>query len=447
MIGTLERALPGRVSVAAGDLETHSRDENYPESRPPLAVVYARSLEDVRETLAWARATHTPVIPFGAGTSLEGHLVPVEDCISLDLSRLNAIHAVRPGDFLAEVGPGLTRVALNAALKHTGLFFPVDPGADASLGGMAATNASGTTTVRYGGMRQNVAALEVVLASGEVVSLGRPVRKTSSSYDLKDLFIGSGGTLGIITRLTVHLHPLPEYVHTLRVFFPSLRAAAEAAYGIMASALPVARLELLDRLSLRAINQFLSRDYPERPALFIEFHSSTAEAIAAESRAATDIVQTAGAEEIAIAMTEEERLAQWEARHRLYWAVRGLHPTDHHTVTDTAVPLSAIPAMVAYMEQLLDELDLEGGIIGHIGDGNLHALVATPPEHDGRALAFSARVVEHALALGGTASGEHGIGLTKRRFLEAEHGDAVPWLRRVKALFDPDNLLNPGKVV
>jgi D-lactate dehydrogenase (cytochrome) len=447
MIETLQRAMPGRVSVAASDLETHGRDENYPESRPPLAVVYARSLEDVREALAWARATHMPVIPFGAGTSLEGHLVPVGDSISLDLSQMNTVHAVRPADFLAEVGPGLTRVGLNAALKHTGLFFPVDPGADASLGGMAATNASGTTTVRYGGMRQNVAALEVVLASGEVLALGRPVRKTSSSYDLKDLFIGSGGTLGIITRLTLHLHPLPEYVHTLRVFFPSLSAAAEAAYGIMASALPVARLELIDRLGLRAINQFLQRTYPEQPALFIEFHSSTAEAIAAESRAAMAIVKDSGAEEIAVATTEEERIAQWEARHRLYWAARGLHPTYHHTVTDTAVPLSAIPEMVSYMEQLLDELALEGGIVGHIGDGNVHALVSTPPERDVRALEFSARVVERALALGGTASGEHGIGLTKRKFLEAEHGAAVPWLRQIKALFDPDTLLNPGKVV
>ena len=447
MIGTLERALPGRVSVAASDLETHSRDENYPESRLPLAVVYAHSVEDVREALAWARATHIPVIPFGAGTSLEGHLVPIGDCISLDLSQMNAIHTVRPEDFLVEVGPGLTRVGLNTALKHTGLFFPVDPGADASLGGMAATNASGTTTVRYGGMRQNVAALEVVLASGDLLSLGRPVRKTSSSYDLKDLFIGSGGSLGVITRLSLHLHPLPEYVHTLRVFFPNLTAAAEAAYSIMASALPVARLELIDRLGLRAINQFLQRTYPEQPALFLEFHSSTAESIAAESRAAVALVTASGAQEITVATTEEDRIAQWEARHRLYWATRGLHPTYHHTVTDAAVPLSAIPEFIAFTDQLLTEFALEGSIIGHIGDGNVHALVATPQDQDARALQFSARLVERALALGGTASGEHGIGLTKRKFLEAEHGDALPWLRRVKALFDPDNLLNPGKVV
>jgi D-lactate dehydrogenase (cytochrome) len=231
------------------------------------------------------------------------------------------------------------------------------------------------------------------------------------------------------------------------VFFPSLVAAAEAAYGIMASALPVARMELVDRLGLQAINQSLQGNYPEQPALFIEFHSSTAEAIAAESRAAVEIVQYAGAEQIGVATTEEERIAQWEARHRLYWVARGLHPTYHHTVTDTAVPLSAIAEMVAYTEKLFVELDLKGSIVGHIGDGNVHALVSTPPEQDARAHEFSARVVERALALGGTATGEHGIGLAKRKFLDAEHGAAVPWLRRMKTLFDPDGLLNPGKVV
>ncbi|MGH2487250.1 MAG: FAD-binding oxidoreductase, partial [Ktedonobacterales bacterium] len=235
-----------KVSVSASVLETHGHDENYPQARAPLAVVFAEGADDVRAALAWARETRTPLIPFGSGTSFEGQLVPLGPAISLDLTRMNRVLAIHPDDFLVEVEPGVTREALNTALRHTGLFFPVDPGANASLGGMAATNASGTTTVRYGGMRQNVAALEVILANGETLHLGRAVRKTSSGYDLKDLFIGSGGTLGVITRLTLRLHPVPEHVHTLRVFFPGLNEAARAAYAIMANALPVARIELMD---------------------------------------------------------------------------------------------------------------------------------------------------------------------------------------------------------
>lgn len=447
MIASLKEALGRKVSTSPSVLEAHGRDENYPAARPPLAVVYAESVADIQAALAWARAERVPVIPFGAGTSLEGHLVPQGPALSLDLSRMNRVLAVRPEDFLAEVEPGLTRAGLNEALHSRGLFFSVDPGADASLGGMAATNASGTTTVRYGGMRQNVAALEVVLASGEVLQLGRGVRKTSSAYDLKDLFIGSGGTLGIITRLTVHLHPIPAHVHTLRVFFPTVVAAAEAAYLIMAGALPVARLELLDTMSVGAINHHLGRQYPERPALFVEFHSSTEEAIAAESAAALVMMRDAGALEIDVARTQEERAAQWEARHKLFWALAHRYPGRGYLITDTAVPLSRIAEMVGYAGDLYEELDLEGSILGHVGDGNVHAVAAIAPGSEARAEEFSRRLVERALTLGGTATGEHGIGLAKRHFLDAEHGPAREWMRRLKALFDPDNLLNPGKVV
>jgi D-lactate dehydrogenase (cytochrome) len=312
---------------------------------------------------------------------------------------------------------------------------------------MAATNASGTTTVRYGGMRQNLLALEVVLASGELLRLGRPVRKTSSGYDLKDLFIGSAGTLGVITRLTVRLHPLPEHVHTLRVFFPSVVEAAEAAYAVMASALPVARIELVDELGMRSINAYFGRSYHERPALFLEFHSSTEVAIEEEVRLADELVRAAGALEIAAARTPEERSAQWEARHQIYWALVHTYPGRVYTITDTAVPLAAVPELVAYTQQILGEMGLEGSIVGHVGDGNFHTLVATPREEYARAQAFSERLVERALALGGTATGEHGIGLTKRQFLTEEHGSAVEWMRRVKMLFDPDNMLNPGKIL
>jgi D-lactate dehydrogenase (cytochrome) len=447
MLDMLKTALPDRVSTAPGDLEAHSHDESYPAHNPPLAVVYAQSLGDVQKALAWARETATPVVPFGAGTSLEGQLLPPTPCLSLDLSRMNRVLEVRPEDFLATVEPGLTREALNVALKGTGLFFPVDPGANASLGGMASTNASGTTTLRYGGMRQNVLALQVVLASGETLELGRPVRKTSAGYDLKDLFIGAEGTLGVITRLTLKLHPLPAFVHTLQVFFESLEAAADAAYALMGSGLPLARLELLDELSLRAINRYLGRDYPEQPALFVEFHSSTAEALLAESQAATGLMSEAGAVSVDAARTPEERTAQWEARHQLYWAQVAQHPGHKFMITDTAVPISKMPDLVRHAQALLGQLNLGGSIIGHVGDGNFHTLVAVCQERYPQAERYAMGLVEKALELGGTISGEHGVGLRKKKYLAQEHGAALEWMRQLKRLFDPQGLLNPGKIV
>lgn len=438
-----------KVSTSPSVLEQHGRDENFPEVRPPLVVAYAESKEDVQTVLEWCRTQRIPLIPYGAGTSLEGALVPARldiPVLSLDLSRMNQVVSIQPDNFLAVVQPGITRTALNEALRYTGLFFPVDPGADASLGGMAATNASGTTTVRYGGMRQNTVALEVVLANGEVLRLGRPVRKTSSGYDLKDLFIGSAGTLGIITELTVQLHPVPEYIHTSRVFFPSIHAAAQAAYAIMASALPVARMELVDVLGIQSINRYMGREYTEQTALFLEFHSSTAKAIEEEVQLVEELVRDAGATDISIAHTQQERTAQWEARHRLYWAIVNAHPGQTFVITDAAVPLVRLPELIAYAQQLLAEMGIEGSIIGHVGDGNFHTIIAANPKDYQHVQTFSERLVRQALAWEGTASGEHGIGLVKRGFMVEEHGTAVKWMRRLKALFDPDDLLNPDKL-
>ena len=440
----------GKVSTSPSVLEQHGRDENFPEVRPPLAVAYAESREDVQTVLEWCRTQRIPLIPFGAGTSLEGALVPAHPgvpILSLDLSRMNQVVSIQPDNFLAVVQPGITRTALNEALRYSGLFFPVDPGADASLGGMAATNASGTTTVRYGGMRQNTVALEVVLANGEVLRLGRPMRKTNSGYDLKDLFIGSAGTLGVITELTVQLHPVPEHIHTLRVFFPSILAAAQAAYAIMASALPVARMELVDELGIQSINRYMGRGYTEQTALFLEFHSSTAAAIEEEVHLVEELVRDAGATDISIARTQKERTAQWEARHHLYWAIVNAHPGHTFVITDTAVPLVRLPELIAYAQQLLAEMDIQGSIIGHVGDGNFHTIIAAKPEDYAGVQTFSERLVRQALAWEGTASGEHGIGLVKRGFMVEEHGASVEWMRRLKALFDPDNLLNPGKLI
>ena len=443
----LKRLFPGQVDLSESERLRHGKDEGYPEARPVLAVVYPEGVEDVQKALQWARAWGVAVIPFGAGTSLEGHLYPVREAISLDLSRMNRVLEVRPQDFLCVVEPGLTRKALNEALKGTGLFFPVDPGADATLGGMAATNASGTTTVRYGGMRQNVLALQVVLANGEVLELGRGVRKTSAGYDLKDLFIGSEGTLGIITRLTLRLHPLPEHIHTLRVFFPRVEEAAEASYKVMASGLPVARLELLDELALRALNRYLQAGFPERPALFLEFHSSTREALEAESALALEIMREAGALKVEAAKTEEERRRQWEARHQAYWALVHLFPGHRFVITDVAVPLSRLPEMVRYAQGLLEEMGLTGNILGHVGDGNFHTLVPILPQDYPKAEAYAAALVRKALELGGTCTAEHGVGLRKKKYLPLEHGAALELMRKLKDLLDPEGFLNPGKVL
>ncbi len=426
-------------------IAAHGHDANETAGTAPLAVVFAESVADVQVTLAQAAEARIPVIAFGAGTSFEGHVVPQGPAISLDLSRMRRVVRLAPEDFLVEVEPGLTRLALNAALRHTGLFFPVDPGADASLGGMAATNASGTTTVAYGGMHHNVLALEVVLANGQVLTLGRAVRKSSSGYDLKDLFIGSGGTLGIITKLTLRLHPVPEHVHTLRVVFTDVAEVAQAAYAIMANALPVARLELLDGASLRAVNRSLGRDYPEQPTLLIEFHAATAEAMAAETALAHEIVTSHGARTVEVARTRDENEQIWEARHKTYWAMVSQFPGCQYTITDTAVPLSQLVGLVGFAQDLLREMRLDGGILGHVGDGNIHVLLATPPDAPQAAHDYSARLVAYALSVGGTASGEHGIGVVKRRFLRQEHGDALDWMAAIKGVFDPHNLLNPGK--
>jgi len=446
MLATLQERMGAKVVLDPSVLKTHGQDRNYPQLYPPLAVVFAETVADIQEALRWARESDVAVIAYGAGSSFEGQLTPQGPALSLDLSRMKRVLSVRPADFLVEIEPGLTREELNSALKETGLFFPVDPGANASLGGMAATNASGTTTVRYGGMRANIAELDVVLASGEVLTLGRSVRKTSSGYDLKDLFIGSAGTLGIITRLVLRVYPQPAFVHTMRVFFPGLGAASEAAYQIMASALPVARLELLDELSIGFINRDQGQNYPEKPALFLEFHSSSPEASIQEAKLAEQLMSAAGALDITTASSPEEREAQWEARHNYYWAVVRSVPGCVPYSTDTAVPLSRVTDLVLYAQQLLAEMQLPGSIVGHVGDGNFHTLVAIQPNQWELAEEYSRRLVQRALELGGTASGEHGIGLVKKKFLRQEHGAAVDWMQHIKMLFDPQNLLNPGKI-
>jgi D-lactate dehydrogenase (cytochrome) len=327
------------------------------------------------------------------------------------------------------------------------LTFPVDPGADASLGGMAATNASGTTTIRYGGMRANTLALEVVLASGEVLRLGRPVRKSSSGYDLRDLFIGSAGTLGVITELTVALHPVPEEIAVLRAFFPDVAAAVAGAFAAVGTGLAIARLELLDEITAGLLAQDVPGLVPDAPALFVELHSSTAAGLTTELDIARQVLLEAGASTVGTAIAQAERAAIWEARHRLFWSIRRAFPGRRYLITDTAVPLSAIVEHAQVISELRADLGLDVVTTGHVGDGNIHTVIAVAEGQDAPAALFSDELVRHALRVGGTCTGEHGIGLSKRQYLAAEHGDAALWMARIKGLLDPANVLNPGKVV
>ena len=446
-LAELAAGLAGVVSTRPADLDTHGRDENHLDSIPPRAVVFAETRDDVVTTMRWAGRHNAALIPFGAGTSAEGHVVPLGGEVSLDVSRMNRLVALCPEDFRAVVQPGLTRNGLDTRAREFGLTFPVDPGADASLGGMAATNASGTTTIRYGGMRANTLALEVVLASGEVLRLGRPVRKSSSGYDLRDLFIGSAGTLGVITELTVALHPVPEEIAVLRAFFPDVAAAVAGAFAAVGTGLAIARLELLDEITAGLLAQDVPGLVPDAPALFVELHSSTAAGLTTELDIARQVLLEAGASTVGTAIAQAERAAIWEARHRLFWSIRRAFPGRRYLITDTAVPLSAIVEHAQVISELRADLGLDVVTTGHVGDGNIHTVIAVAEGQDAPAALFSDELVRHALRVGGTCTGEHGIGLSKRQYLAAEHGDAALWMARIKGLLDPANVLNPGKVV
>lgn len=428
-------------------LDEFTADETGRLGSRPRGVAYAAGLDDVLAVVGWARETGTPLIARGAGTSLEGHLLARGDELILDLSQANSILEISPADFTATVQPGVTRTRLNAAAAEFGLQFTVDPGADASIGGMAATNASGTTSVRYGGMRTNVVALQAVFADGRAARLGRAVRKSSSGYDLKDLLIGSAGTLAIITELTVRLHPIPEWVRSLRISFPSVTAAVSAAVDMLGLALPVSRLEFVDAASMAAVNAFRGTEYAESPALFVDLEAASQAAADADEGEIRRICLAHGASEIAAARTHTERHGLWEDRHQLFFALKARRPGHRFLVTDTAVPYSRIAETVAAATRLGSELGLDICAAGHIGDGNVHVVVPYTDANLPAARRFSDEMVRQALAVGGTATGEHGIGLAKKEYLRAEHGAAVDIMSAVKRALDPGGLLNPGKIL
>jgi D-lactate dehydrogenase (cytochrome) len=438
-----------RVSVGESILDSHARDLTYHSPRRPDAVVFPTSTAEVAEVLAYADRERVPVVAYGAGTSLEGHTIPVRGGIVLDLSRLDAILELRPDDLQATVQAGVTRGALNAAAGQHGLQFPVDPGADATLGGMAATNASGTTTVRYGGMRTHVLALEVVLAGGDVIHPGGRAVKSSAGYDLRSLFVGSEGTLGVITELTVRLHGIPEHTVAVRAAFPDVGAACRAAIALIGSGVMVTRLELLDAETIAAVNAYKETAYVEAPSLFLEF-AGTESGVAGDLETTRDVVGWEGCTSFEHETEQEARTRLWEARHHVAFAIAARAPGKQAMATDVAVPLSELPAAVELARERLDARGRDGAIIGHVGDGNFHvALMLDPddPEDVADAKALNDELVEWALARGGTCTGEHGIGLGKIAYLEREHGDLLPYLRALKDVFDPNGILNPGKVL
>ncbi|MCP2014657.1 D-lactate dehydrogenase (cytochrome) [Deinococcus sp. HSC-46F16] len=446
----LRSRLGGRVSLAPGDRSAHARDEGTPLTCVPGAVVGARSEGDVLETLAVAREWRVPVTPWGAGTSLEGAVLPVPGAISLDLGGLDAVGEPDPVGFTVTVGPGVRRLSLNRRLRPHGLFFPVDPGADASLGGMAATNASGTTTVRYGGMRENVAALRVALADGRVLTLGNAARKSSSGYALKQLFIGSEGTLGVITALTLRLHPLPPMTASVQLAFGDVEGAVAASVTVRGLGLSPERLEFVDAATVAAVNRHRARHDPEAPTLWVEVAGRDHADLDAGLALLREAASLHGGTLVGEARTPEAQTELWAARHGVYDALRAAWPGHATRIGDVCVPLSALARTVALAGQVLDEQGLTAPLVGHIGDGNLHLLMHAPPD-DADAWTRIDHVLHalaaHAVAVGGTCTGEHGVGLRKRAYLRSEHGDALDVMREVKAMLDPLNLLNPGKVV
>lgn len=449
LIDELRARFGDRLSTAAAVREQHGRDESYHRPMPPDAVVFARSTEEVRDLVLICGKHNAPIIPFGSGTSLEGQVAALKGGVCVDLSQMNRIVSVNAQDLDCAVEPGVTRKQLNDHLRDQGLFFPIDPGANASIGGMTATRASGTNAVRYGTMRENVLALTVVLADGRVIRTSKRARKSSAGYDLTRLFIGSEGTLGIITEITLRLYGIPEAVSSAVCSFPTLDDAVQAVIVTIQSGIPVARIELLDDVMLAAINAYSKTDFRVAPTLFLEFHGSE-RGVAEQAQAVQEITTEHGGTDFAWTTKPEDRTKMWQARHDAAYAAMAMRPNGKIWPTDVCVPISRLAECIAETRRDLDGSFLMAPIVGHVGDGNFHlAFVLDPskPEELKEAERLNERLVMRALAMDGTSTGEHGIGYGKLDFLVAEHGEAVSVMRALKLALDPDNLMNPGKIV
>ncbi|MBK9022095.1 MAG: FAD-binding protein [Sulfuritalea sp.] len=449
---SLAKRFGPRFSVATAVRLHHGKDESSHPPMPPDAVVFAESTEEVAAIVELCHRHRTPVIAFGTGTSLEGHLLAIQGGVCIDLSAMNAVVAVRQEDLDATVQCGVTRKALNAALNGSGLFFPIDPGADASLGGMAATRASGTNAVRYGTMRENVLGMTVVLPDGRILKTGGRARKSAAGYDLTRLMIGSEGTLGIITELTVKLYPVPEAISSAVCTFPTLAAAVRTVIQTIQLGVPVARIELLDALAITAINRHSRTTLREAPTLFFEFHGSPT-GVKEQAETVQELATEQGGQDFEWATRPEDRSRLWQARHDAYYAGLGLKPGCRALTTDVCVPISRLADCVAETFADLDAeaADLQGPLVGHVGDGNFHIMLLTDPEKpedQARAKGFASRLAKRAIRMDGTCTGEHGIGIGKQPYMALEHGDvAIDLMRAIKRAIDPDNILNPGKIL
>lgn len=429
-------------------LQQHGRDESYHEPHLPDVVVFPKTAEEVSQVLKFANERRIPVVPFGLGTSLEGHIIPYFGGISLDLSMMDAVLEVRSEDFLVKVQPGVTRSQLNKELKKYGLFFSVDPGADATLGGMAATNASGTTSVRYGIMRDQVRDLEVVLANGELIHTGGLAAKSSSGYHLNGLFVGSEGTLGVITELTLRVYGIPEKIVAGRATFTTIEQAVASVVALKQAGIPMARIELIDQHSIEQVNVMSGTDFAETSTLFLEFHGNEA-GLASDVEFATELLQDNGCLEIKFEQDERARNQLWELRHNLAYTYIHASPKKRLMSTDVVVPINSLPEAIANSRAKIESMGIEAGIVGHVGDGNYHVLLMidmNDPNDIERAKQINEHIVEFAISLGGTCTGEHGVGIGKAKYQQAEHKLAYGWMKEIKQLFDPNNILNPGKI-
>lgn len=448
-INQLQSVLGERLVTSKSDREIHGRSETHFSEMPPDAVAYPEMTQEVADIVRICAAEGCPVIPWGTGTSLEGHSLAVQGGITVDFSRMHKVIEVNSEDMDARVQPGMTRMALNEELRATGLFFPVDPGANASLGGMAATRASGTTTVRYGTMAENVLGLEVVLADGRVIRTGTRARKTSAGYDLTHLFVGSEGTLGLITELTLRLQGQPEAVAAAVCSFDEMEPAVECVMTTIQMGQPMARIEFVDAATAAAFNEYAGTDFPEKPHLMVEFHGS-ATAVAEEAEKFGEIAEEFGRTGFEWSDRQEDRTKLWQMRHDAYYAILASRKGATALVTDVCVPISRLAEAVEETRDDIENASIPGPILGHMGDGNFHAILMVEPDNRAEldeAKRLSNRMVERALAFGGTVTGEHGVGLGKLDYMTAEHGEAWGVMADIKRAMDPKNILNPGKIV
>lgn len=445
----LQACFGERCSTAKSLREQHSSTETHHQSAPPDVVVFAQSTEEVADLVKLCAAYQVPVIPFGAGTSLEGHLLAVRGGVSLDLSRMNQVLRVSEADLDCTVQAGVTREQLNLFLHDSGLFFPIDPGANASIGGMASTRASGTNAVRYGTMRENVLALKVVLPDGQIIHTGSRARKSSAGYDLTRLFVGAEGTLGIITEISLKLYGIPEVISAAVCSFETIEQAVDTAIMVIQLGIPVARMELMDRGLIKAVNAYSKLSLAEEDTLAFEFHGSPV-GVQDQIAMVREAVAAQAGKGFAWAETAEERRKLWAARHKAYYAGLAQRPGSKGWSSDVCVPISELSGCIRHTRELLAQCSVPAVIVGHVGDGNYHVLFAVDPENQQElteVAAINKKIVQQALAVGGTCTGEHGVGVGKKPYMRQEHGDSIELMARLKAAIDPQDIMNPGKIL